>query len=134
MDSQTSDIIFAQFHLASVEPGTYVNPKRLNGIRDCHGALDRPAWSVERRKKAIPQGLDGPALKASDFVSGKLVMFGKNVSPSLVAQPFFTHRLVPGEVLADVLDTPLARIGAKAAGAILLRGPAAAVLMIDENG
>ena len=59
-----ADVVAAEFTLAGVQAGAYLDTQRLHRVTNSHGAADRPLRAVERREETVAGGVHLAAAKA----------------------------------------------------------------------
>ena len=74
------------FHLAGVDTGTHLRPKRLHGVADRQPAANRARRSVEDREEAVTGGVDLLAVEARQLATDHFVVPVEELGPVAVAQ------------------------------------------------
>src|SRR3974390_2836656 len=86
MNGESRDVIASDFDLPGMDPGTYFDVERLEGIPDREGALNGATRAVEGRHEAVSGSVDLAAPEPSDLGAHTSVMTIEEISPGLVSE------------------------------------------------
>ena len=86
VDGQTGDVVASKFDLTGVNPGSYVNVQRLQGISDGQGAFDGATGAVEGGQEAIAGVVNLPAPESLELLSDRSVVAFEQVPPTSVPE------------------------------------------------